>query len=117
MWNREREHERREALFGGRGAVRVWDLSTGAPPPPFTVVLACELEPGGSVGPHVQQEDEELVIVLEGHGAAYVDRQQLLLEPGSVVGLPLGRSLSLENASPTAPLRYLIVKAAGRAAR
>jgi hypothetical protein len=40
-----------------------------------------------------------------------VDGQPSALEPGSVAGLPLGKSLALENASSTQALRYLILKA------
>ncbi|QRN95214.1 cupin domain-containing protein [Archangium violaceum] len=111
MWNPEKEHEAIAALFGGKGIVRVWNLYTGEFTPPFTAVLACELEPGGSVGPHVQKEDDELVLALEGHGAAYVDGQRVALEPGSLVGLAVGKTLALENASSETALRYLIIKA------
>ena len=46
--------DRREALFGGKGAVTVWNLLGRTPAPPFTAVLSCELDPGGSVGRHRQ---------------------------------------------------------------
>src|SRR5687768_2558896 len=111
MWSRDQEHERVAELFEGRGNVRVWNLCPDAPIKPFTAVLGCELEPSASVGPHVQQHYDEIVIVLEGHGMASVDAQRVALEPGSVVGLALGQILSLENTSSVAPLRYLIIKA------
>jgi len=109
MWDQRVHHDRRQALFGGRGAVRVWNLG-GRPMPPFTALLACELEPDSSVGAHVQQEFPESLIVIEGNGTAYVADDPTPLAPGSVVFLPLGATLALENASSTAPLRYLIVK-------
>jgi hypothetical protein len=109
MWDRRVSHDRRESLFGGRGAVCVWSLA-GQPMRPFTALLACELEPGSSVGPHVQAEFPECVIVIEGHGAAHVAEVPQPLEPGTVVFLPLGSTLALENTSLDAPLRYLIVK-------
>jgi quercetin dioxygenase-like cupin family protein len=86
------EADRREGLFGGEGAVLVWDLLRGAGAEPFSAVLACELEPGGRVGRHVQQRDPEIVIGLEGEGTAEVD------------------GLAIRNRSREAPLRYLIVK-------
>lgn len=102
---------RREALFGGRGAVQVWSLLGTADAPPFSAVLACELDPGGSVGAHVQEQDPEIVIGLEGDGEARVDDRPLPLGPGDVVHLPLGAVLSLTNRSTETPLRYLIIKA------
>ena len=102
----------RTALFGGRGAVRVWSLLGGAAPP-FTAVLSCELEPSGSVGRHVQQEFPEIVIGIEGAGVARVDERVHPLGPGDLVHLPLGSVLSIENSSSDAPLRYLIIKARG----
>ncbi|MEA2700208.1 MAG: hypothetical protein QOI66_4479 [Myxococcales bacterium] len=110
MWNRARPHDRRERLFGGRGAVLVWNLCAADPQPPFGAVLACELEGGGSVGTHQQQEFAEVLIVLEGAGVARVDGAPMPLQPGVVVQLALGRTLALENGSPEGPLRYLIVK-------
>ncbi len=111
MWNRSQPHDRRERLFGGRGAVLVWSLCDVGPAPPFGAVLACELEAGGSVGAHVQQEFAEVVIVLEGEGVALIGAALRALQPGVVVELALGQTLALENTSPTRPLRYLIVKA------
>ncbi len=112
MWDPSLDHDQREALFGGRGTVRVWNL---APQPlaPFTAILACELEPGGRVGEHLQQEFPESVIVIQGQGRAQVSRRPVAVAPGSVIFLPRGETLSLENASTTEPLRYLIVKAQG----
>ncbi len=99
-------------LFGGHGAVHVWNLLSVAAPP-FTAVLSCELEPGGSVGRHAQQEFPEVVIGLEGQGEASVDGGLHPLTAGEVVYLPLGSVLALTNSSETEPLRYLIVKARG----
>ena len=53
----------RENLFGGQGDVRVWNLVKGKPLPPFVAVLACELAPGGSVGSHLQQRADEIVVI------------------------------------------------------
>jgi quercetin dioxygenase-like cupin family protein len=99
----------RRELFGGVGAVRVWDL--GATTPPFTAVLFCELDPGGRVGEHVQKEDTEVVVVVSGEAVLYVDGRARGCVPGDAVALPLGSKLSIDNASPTAPVRYVIVKA------
>jgi mannose-6-phosphate isomerase-like protein (cupin superfamily) len=96
-------------MFGGTGEVRVWSLMDGALPP-FDCVLGCELDPNGVVGTHVQQQCTEVVIVTEGHGEATVGAEKIALRPGTVVRLPLGEKLSLENGSEVDALRYLIVK-------
>ncbi|MCK6587007.1 MAG: cupin domain-containing protein [Polyangiaceae bacterium] len=111
LWDRARPHDRRAGLFGGRGAVRVWDLAGEPAVAPFSAVLACELEPSSSVGRHVQQRDPEMVVVLEGTGVAHVDREPRELKPGVCVEVPFGKSLALENGSDVEPLRYLIIKA------
>lgn len=103
--------DRREALFGGRGTVEVWDLLGRVAAPPFTAVLACELEPDGSVGSHVQEHFPEIVIGLEGEGVARVDDVERPLGRGDVVYLPLGSILAIENRDAATPLRYLIIKA------
>ncbi|MCA9493168.1 MAG: cupin domain-containing protein [Myxococcales bacterium] len=101
----------RERLFGGQGAVRVWDLQAGRPMIPFGAVLSCELDPGGSVGAHRQEHLPEIVIGLEGSGEATVDGVPRALDAGDVVHLPLGSVLAIRNRSDEEPLRYLIVKA------
>jgi quercetin dioxygenase-like cupin family protein len=107
-----RAHDVRANLFGGTGDVSVFSL-LGGDASPFTAVLWCELSPGGSVGPHVQQEFPEIVIGIEGDGAATVNGAPYSLGSGDVVHLPLGSVLSLENRSSERPLTYLIVKARG----
>ena len=111
MFDRSRAHDVRDALFGGRGAVRVWGLGARALLLPFRAVLACELDPGGSVGAHVQAEYPEIVVFIEGSGTAKVGGAPTAVVPGSVVELALGQTLAIENASTAAPLRYLIIKA------
>ena len=100
----------RESLFGGSGAVRVWSLLRGAAEP-FTAILSCELDAGGSVGRHVQQEFAEVVIGVSGSAEASVDEQRFPLGAGDVVHVPLGAVLSIDNRNSQASLRYLIVKA------
>jgi len=109
MWTGRGNPDRRQDMFGGRGEVRVWSLMDGALPP-FDCVLGCELDPGGVVGVHVQQQCTEVVIVTEGHGQAKVGAAEIPLAPGTVVRLPLGEKLSLTNGSEVDALRYLIVK-------
>jgi quercetin dioxygenase-like cupin family protein len=105
----------RSALFGGTGDVRVWNLLAGHQhaPHPFTAVLSCELDPGGHVGRHVQQQFPEIVVGLSGDGEALVDGKPMALGEGDVVHLPLGSTLELRNRSDLVPLSYLIIKARG----
>ena len=103
---------RRENLFGGTGVVWVQQLAADdALPSPFTVVLLCELEPAGRVGAHAQPHDDEILLGLEGDAVLYVDRVPHAVVPGRVVGLPLGATLEIDNASTAEPFRYLIIKA------
>lgn len=97
-------------LFGGIGEVQVSSLLHGESAP-FTAVLSCVLAPGGSVGPHVQQDFPELVIGVEGQGDARVNGAMHLLDASHAVYLPLGAALEIMNRSEHHPLRYLIVKA------
>ncbi len=112
LCDRELPHAIRHDLFGGSGAVRVWDLAP-APSLPFTAVLACELSPGGSVGRHLQEHYPEIVIGISGTGSVSVDGVTTVFGGGSVVALALGSTLALVNDSDDQPLRYLIVKAQG----
>jgi quercetin dioxygenase-like cupin family protein len=103
--------DRREALFGGEGAVLVWDLLGARAAPPFSAVLYCELEPGGRVGAHRQEHFPEIVVGISGQGEALVDGAHHPLRAGDVVHLPLGATLAIHNGASEEPLCYLIVKA------
>ena len=112
LWDRNLPHAVRHELFGGQGAVRVWAL-TATPALPFTAVLACELEPAGSVGAHVQEQYPELVIGISGSGTVKVNDVPVAFGAGHVVELAQGHTLAISNGSNLEPLRYLIIKAQG----
>lgn len=112
LCDRNLPHDLRQGLFGGRGAVRVWAL-TARPALPFTAILACELEPGASVGPHVQQHDPEIVIAISGSGTVAVNGVVTPFPSGQVVELAHGHTLAIDNTAGNEPLRYLIIKARG----
>ena len=111
LCDRSLPHDVRQGLFGGQGAVRVWAL-TARPTLPFTAILACELEPGASVGPHVQQDYPEIVIAVSGSGSVQVNGAASPFAAGQVVELAHGHTLAISNATSDQPLRYLIIKAA-----
>ena len=101
----------RENLFGGVGRVEVFDLLGRRQAGAFTAALACSLAPAGSVGRHVQESYDELIIGLEGTGTVTIDDQHEPIGPGSVAYLGLGQVLAIQNDSSEEALRYLIVKA------
>ncbi len=104
------EPHRQQDLFDGQGDVLIYNLIGNKNLPPFEAVLACELEPKGFVGAHVQQSAHEIVIITEGEGIAQVNGLPQELVPGSVVYLPFGKELMLRNSSIDKTLRYLIIK-------
>jgi len=110
LCDRNLPHDVRHGLFGGQGAVRVWAL-TARPALPFTAVLACELEPSGSVGAHVQEQYPEIVIAVFGSGTVEVNGAPRPFAAGQVVELTQGHTLAISNTSNVEPLRYLIIKA------
>ena len=112
LCDRNLPHDVRQGLFGGRGAVRVWAL-TARPALPFTAILACELDPGASVGPHVQEHYPEIVIAVSGSGAVAVNGAATPFAAGAVVELTHGHTLAIDNTAGSEPLRYLIIKAQG----
>jgi quercetin dioxygenase-like cupin family protein len=110
LFQHDMPHDVRRELFGGKGVVRVWSLRD-APALPFRAVLACELEPGASVGTHLQEHFSEIVIGIAGSGSVLVNGSTSAFGPGLVVELPRGHTLAIANDSDSAPLRYLIIKA------
>ena len=109
----ESRSEIRENLFGGEGAVRIWNCLTSHPTEPFKAALWCQLDPGGFVGRHRQTEYPEVVLCVGGIGRAVVGGQAHSLVRGNMVYLPLGATLSLHNESDEVALEYVIIKAEG----
>lgn len=102
---------RHEVVFGGQGELLVWPLLSGENILyPFASVTALELASGASVGP-VKVELPEIVIVTDGVGSLCRDGNTHSLAIGSVVEVPQGATLSIDNSASQEPLRYLIVKA------
>ena len=96
-------------LFGGTGTVTIWNILKQEQEP-FSAALWCELEVGGFVGAHVQQQDPELVICLSGQGTVKVNGKPRKFITGELVGLPLRATLAIRNEGDE-PLKYLIIKA------
>ena len=105
--------ETREHLFGGVGAVRIWNCLPPNSTDPFKAALWCELDPGGSVGRHRQTAYPEVILCVGGAGRAVIGDTTHVLVRGTLVHLPLGTSLSLHNDREDASLEYVIIKASG----
>jgi quercetin dioxygenase-like cupin family protein len=100
----------RKDLFGGNGAVQIWNCLSSNSTNPFKAALWCALEPGGFVGRHRQVEFPEVVLCVGGTGRAMVDDNPQPLEKGVLVYLPLGSTLSIHNESDKLSLEYVIIK-------
>ena len=72
------------------------------------------LPPGTSIGIHTHGDDEEIYVVLEGHGVMHLDGAEFAVGPGSLVKNRVGGTHGLRNDGDT-PLRLLVVEIAARA--
>jgi mannose-6-phosphate isomerase-like protein (cupin superfamily) len=71
---------------------------------PYSLAHAT-LEPGSASLPHMLTESDELYLIIEGHGTAYVDGQAVDLRPGAVLLIPQGAEQFVRNEG-TGPLRF-----------
>lgn len=72
------------------------------------------LPPGASIGIHTHGADEEIYLVLEGHGVMHVDGHEFPVGPGSVVTNRAGGTHGLRNDGEGA-LRLFVVEIGVRA--
>ena len=63
---------------------------------PFSAALWCELAAHGSVGPHRQQRDPEIIVCISGVGQARIDDKVHAFHVGVLLYLPLGCSHSTD---------------------
>ena len=101
----------KQNLFKGSGTVHIKDL-LGQQKSSFQAVLACRLEPEAGVGTHLQMHADELIIIQQGQGQAYIDKKSFILTTGVVLHLTQGQTLSLHNTSTEEDLVYHIIKVA-----
>ncbi len=66
------------------------------------------LEPGASIGEHQHNDDEELYIILTGHGVMRVDGVPQNVGPGDICLTRIGHSHDLTN-SLESPMHFLVV--------
>ena len=70
------------------------------------------LDPGASFGTHRHIDSEEIYLILDGEGEAWVDDERWAVGPGDVVTLHEGQSHGIE-ASPDGKLRFLAIGIGG----
>jgi mannose-6-phosphate isomerase-like protein (cupin superfamily) len=93
---------------GGKGDIRSVFLYTQADfETPLRFIIYSELSPGQSIGLHQHGQDEEVYVILEGHGHMTVNGQPCPVEAGDVLLNKPGWSHSLENTSQVT-LRLLV---------
>ena len=76
----------------------------------FTFILDNVIEPGGSIGEHQRINDEEIYIILSGHGIMTVDGVEHPVGEGDVCLSRSGHSHSLVN-STDGPMRFMVINA------
>ena len=70
------------------------------------------LDPGASFGTHRHLDSEEIYLILEGEGEAWVDDERWPIGPGDVVTLRKGQSHGIE-APADGKLRFLAIGIGG----
>ena len=68
-----------------------------------------EVAPGAHVRRHAHEVNEELILVLDGHGTAELDGNEHVMQPGSILHLVPGSPHSFHNGHEREPLRFYFV--------
>jgi mannose-6-phosphate isomerase-like protein (cupin superfamily) len=71
-------------------------------------IAEVHVAPRVAAAPHRHLRTEESYVVLSGTGRVRVDDQELAVEAGDVICIPVGAVHRISNASPE-PLRYLAI--------
>ena len=66
------------------------------------------IEPGASIGEHTHTDDEELYLVISGHGTMIMDGVRTPIGPGDASLVTPGHSHGLIN-GPDEPMRLIVV--------
>jgi mannose-6-phosphate isomerase-like protein (cupin superfamily) len=67
------------------------------------------IEPGRKSSRHYHKVTEEVYYFLEGFGCVVVEGEEITVEAGSAVYIPIGRVHQVSNTSPSLPLRFLSI--------
>jgi oxalate decarboxylase/phosphoglucose isomerase-like protein (cupin superfamily) len=112
--------ERRRHSFGdarftstvahdGRGTIEVARATTNVPGSACTFIDLCVVPAGNSIGMHAHGiDDEEIYVVIDGHGSMTVDDETFDVGPGDVIVNRPGGAHGLSNDT-DAPLRIVVV--------
>jgi mannose-6-phosphate isomerase-like protein (cupin superfamily) len=105
---RDTTSERRENMRGGRGAGWARTYLAESEMHGIAFVTEMALESGTTIGLHAHERDEELYVVLQGHGTGLLDDQRFPVGPGDAWLCAAGHRHGVE-ADARAPLRFLAV--------
>ena len=99
---------RLHAIHDGKGRgkdARVFDAQDFDTPLKF--INYAELEPSASIGDHLHGTNEEVYVILSGHGVMAVNGESQSVKPGDVILNKPGWHHGLENSSDE-PLKVLV---------
>jgi len=99
---------------GGRDTIRAARFGTTWGASSCKFIDLCVLPVGSSIGLHTHaDDDEEIYIVIDGHGEMIVGGQHLRIGPGDVIVNRPGGTHGLSNDG-DAPLRIVVLDVAAR---
>jgi mannose-6-phosphate isomerase-like protein (cupin superfamily) len=82
----------------GKGRVRTARVAEFGRFRGFEFIDLTELPPGTSIGRHTHSDcDEEVYVIISGHGRMTAGGEEFLVEPGDVIVNPAGGTHGLEN--------------------
>ncbi len=96
----------------GQGALHCTEMLADyrKPGAGFTFIHDNILEPGASIGEHRHDTNEEVYIIIEGHGVMKVDGVNETVRPGDICITRAGHRHALTNSS-AGPMRMLVLAA------
>ncbi len=104
----ERKEECRENMRGGKGKISIRHWFAKEELPHARLCAQLTIPPGGSIGPHQHENEEELFIVLSGKGILTEDDKKEEITAGDAVLTGSGASHAVENPG-TEPLELVAV--------
>lgn len=107
--NLGRPVRRHAGRHGSRGGYEVgWIFESGDFTTALDHLVILEIEPGGEVGEHLHEEDDEIYLVLAGRGILHLDGEPYQMAEGDAMLTTPGHRHRLENDG-TESLRVLVV--------
>jgi uncharacterized cupin superfamily protein len=99
----------------GEGKIKMTNVFGEGFQTPLQFLHYTVLPPGTSIGAHTHANDEELYIILSGHGMMEIDGETSPVKKGDVIlNRPFGTH-SLTNTSDTEEIQVLVMEVAGTA--